>query len=48
MTHDTPGRQVPATYRWAFDGEKLTFELVGEDVMSFRADYYDNTFIRQE
>ena len=27
---------IPATYRWTFDGERLRFELVGEDVNSDR------------
>lgn len=27
---------VPATYRWSFDGNELTFEVVGEDVLQPR------------
>jgi hypothetical protein len=43
MTHDYLGQsQVPATYRWAFDGEELTFEVVGEDVISHRQRVYSN------
>ena len=43
MTHDYPGiAKVPATYRRTFDGEKLTFELVGEDVISHRTGVYGN------
>lgn len=37
MTHDFEGSaQVPATYRWSFDGTVLSFELVGEDVLPSR------------
>ena len=37
MTHDYLGLpMVPATYRWSFDGQRLTFELVGEDVIPDR------------
>ncbi len=37
MVHDYAGYdKIPATYRWTFDGERLTFELVGEDVLYSR------------
>jgi len=42
MTHDDPDlNQVPATYAWIFDGQKLTFDLWGEDVNDHRKDCYD-------
>ncbi|WP_062529427.1 hypothetical protein [Demequina rhizosphaerae] len=49
MTHDYAGSpQVPATYRWTFDGELLTFELVGDDVIASRRDvaYDQQTYER--
>ena len=51
MTHDSPGEaQVPATYTWTFDGERLTFELVGEDYLSHRKNvaYDGQTYILSE
>jgi hypothetical protein len=50
MTHDYAGySQVPATYRWEFDGERLTFELVGKDVIPSRQLAYTNqTYIKEE
>jgi hypothetical protein len=44
MTHDpTAGRLVPATYFWDFDGERLTFELWGEDLEPFRKAVMDDS-----
>jgi hypothetical protein len=50
MTHDYPGYpRIPATYYWAYDGERLTFQLYGEDVMSHRRGCYDGqTYIRSD
>ncbi len=43
MTHDeTAGRLVPATYFWDFDGELLTFELWGEDLVANRKATMEN------
>ena len=45
MLHDYAGYQkVPATYRWEFDGERLKFELVGEDVLSGREQTMTNQY----
>jgi len=45
MTHDYLGnRQVPATYHWAYDGEQLTFELWGEDLVGWRNTRYSLTW----
>ncbi len=42
MTHDDPDyREVPATYTWTYDGQKLTFELWGEDVNDHRESVYN-------
>ncbi len=42
MTHDDPDLpQVPVTYIWTYDGQKLTFELWKEDVIEHRKDTYD-------
>ena len=38
------GVQVPATYYWAYDGEKLTFELWGEDLRPHRRQVYGRTY----
>jgi hypothetical protein len=48
MTHDYPGLpKVPVTYGWTLDGEELTFELVGEDVVSHREGVYgDSVYVR--
>jgi len=43
MTHDDPDlSQVPVTYIWTYDGQKLTFELLGEDVIEHRMGIYDD------
>ena len=36
-------RRVPATYFWDFDGEQLTFELWGEDVVAGRKAVMENS-----
>ena len=42
LTHDDPDLpQVPVTYFWTYDGQKLTFELWGEDVIEQRMSIYD-------
>jgi hypothetical protein len=50
MTHSSSGdRSIPVTYYWAYDGERLTFQLYGEDVLSHRRTCYDiQTFIKSE
>jgi len=50
MTHDfSQNRPVPATYRWAYDGEKLTFDLWGEDLVLARKGALDGqTYIKTE
>jgi len=50
MTHDYPGYpSIPATYFWAYDGENLTFQLYGEDVLSHRRSCYDGqTYIKSD
>jgi len=48
MTNNA-GRQVPATYYWDFDGEHLTMELWGEDLIEHRNFMYaDNTWMPVE
>jgi hypothetical protein len=43
MAFEEPsGPQVPATYGWAFDGDRLTFELWGVDKRPDRHDVYAN------
>lgn len=43
---ESPKQYPPATYRWRFDGEYLTFELVGEDPSSGRrANYTEQPFV---
>ena len=47
MAFEEPsGPQVPATYRWDFDGEHLTFELWGVDKRPDRHDVYANHVFR--
>jgi hypothetical protein len=41
-----PKCQGPATYKWSFDGTKLTFTLVGEDPCRPRRAAYDSILIR--
>lgn len=42
LTHDDLDLpQVPATYFWTYDGQKLSFELWGEDVIDQRMIKYD-------
>lgn len=42
MTHNSPGdRNVPVTYTWTYDGQKLTFHLWGEDLIPHRKGVYD-------
>jgi hypothetical protein len=50
MTHDYPGYpKIPVTYYWTYDGQSLTFQLYGEDVMSHRRSCYDGqTYIRSD
>ncbi len=50
MTHNySPDRKIPATYTWTYDGQKLTFQLVGEDILSHRKTCYDGvTYIKDE
>jgi len=50
MTHDYSGaRHVPATYHWTYDGQNLTFELEGEDVISHRKGVYDGqTYVKSD
>ena len=49
MTHDDPDYpRVPATYTWTYDGQKITFELWGEDVNDHRKGVYDGqTYIKE-
>ena len=48
-THNTNDPKVPATYIWAYDGQKLTFKLVGEDVIPHRKGVYNrSTWIKVE
>ena len=43
---ESPKQYPPATYRWRFDGEYLTFELVGEDPSpGRRANYTEQPFV---
>lgn len=48
MTHDDPDYpQIPATYTWTYDGQKLTFDLWGEDVIKNRENIYNQqTYLR--
>lgn len=48
MTHDDPDYpRVPATYTWTYDGQKLTFDLWGEDVNDHRKGiYHQQTYTR--
>jgi len=50
MTHnEASGSQVPATYRWHWDGERLTFMLWGEDADAWRKSFYaDHAYVRAE
>lgn len=50
MTHDYQWLpHVPATYRWTYDGQNLTFHLVGEDVISSRQEAMDGqTFVKSD
>ena len=50
MTHNyAASPKIPATYKWTFDGERLTFELWGRDMISSRQATYDGqTFIKVE
>ena len=42
MTHDNPGeQQVPVTYFWTYDGENLSFELWGKEVIEYREGMYN-------
>jgi uncharacterized protein (TIGR02246 family) len=42
------GVQAPATYYWTYDGEKLTFELWGEDVRPHRKSVYSLAYVKAE
>ena len=44
MIHGGPDLRVPATYAWAFDGELLTFELIGKDLNGVRWPHYKPTY----
>jgi hypothetical protein len=48
MTHDDPDLpKVPATYFWAYDGQKLSFKVWKEEVIEQRqAVYDDQTYTR--
>ncbi len=50
MTHDYSGlKQIPATYTWTFDGEKLTFELWSIEYIPSRGACMDGfTYIKVE
>lgn len=50
MTHDDQDDlQIPATYIWTYDGQKLTFDLWGEEVNEERESIYNQqTYIRVE
>ena len=50
MTHDAFGYQkIPVTYTWTYGGQKLTFQLYGEDVLSHRKTCYDGqTYVKSE
>jgi len=39
-----PKCQAPATYKWSFDGEKLTFAPVSEDTCKGRRDSFGDTY----
>ena len=42
MTHDDSDlTKIPATYFWTYDGQQLTFELWGEDIIDQRVSIYD-------
>ncbi len=43
-THIASGYDHQPTYRWDYDGERLAFELIGEESCSFRKARYANTF----
>ena len=40
--------QGSVTYKWSFDGEKLTFAPIGEDTCKPRRDSFGDTYIRPE
>lgn len=50
LTHDyAPLPQIPATYTWTYDDQKLTFYLSGEDPLAHRKSCYDGqTYIKEE
>jgi hypothetical protein len=50
MTHDYPtSPKVPATYTWTYDGQRLTFQLWGEDVNPHRKSLLDGqTYLKAE
>jgi len=39
-------QHAPATYRWTYDGDLLTFELVGEDQFTYRRAQYEEQAYR--
>jgi hypothetical protein len=44
-----PACPFPATYKWTYDGLKLTFNLVGEDKCEGRKSAYDGqTYVKSE
>ena len=50
MRHsDSSGAKVPATYRWSWDGDRLTFILWGEDADAWRKSFYaEHAYVRAE
>lgn len=50
MTHDWSNNpKIPATYFWTYDGENLTFELWGEEMLPPNLQLiYEKTYIRSE
>ena len=50
ISHDySLSPNIPATYTWTYDGQKLTFHLWGEDKIAHRKSVYDDqTYIKVE
>lgn len=42
---DLPGCPSPATYTWTYDGQTLTFQVVGEDTCSGRQQTYESPLL---
>jgi hypothetical protein len=48
MTHNSDiAAKVPATYRWRWDGERLSFSVWGEDPNPWRRSLLRHVFVRQ-